>query len=64
MIDYQVFDVLCILEKMLDKKMMYLTDAAKSGSLKELVISFDSTKDEHGVCIKVQHGVTLKMESK
>lgn len=57
MIDYKVFDILCILEKMLGKDTMYLTDAAKSGKLKELTLTFDVTKDSNGVPVKVQHGV-------
>ncbi len=59
MIDYKVFDVLCIIEKMIGKEAMYLTDAAKSGNLKELTISFEADKDSNGVAIKVQHGVAL-----
>lgn len=62
MIDYKLFEVLTILEKMIGKESMYLTDAAKSGNLKELVISFDSKKDSNGVSVKVQHGVTLSWE--
>lgn len=59
MIDYKVFDVLCIIEKMIGKDMMYLTDAAKSGKLKELTLSFETEKDSNGVPVKVQHGVAL-----
>lgn len=62
MIDYKLFDVLTILEKMIGKESMYLTDAAKSGNLKELTISFDSQKDSNGVAVKVQHGVSLTWE--
>lgn len=59
MIDYKVFDILTILEKMLGFDMVYLTDAAKSGKLKEVTLKFETTKDEHGVPVKVQHGVDL-----
>lgn len=62
MIDYKLFDILTILEKMIGKESMYLTDAVKSGNLKELTLSFDTQKDDNGVAIKVQHGVSLSWE--
>lgn len=62
MIDYKVFEVLCMIEKMLGKETMYLTDAAKSGNLKEVVLTFDTQKDSNGVCVKVQHGAVLTWE--
>jgi len=63
MIDYKVFDILTLFEKMLGKDMMYLTDAAKSGKLKELTLKFDTEKDSHGVPVKVQHAVELSWEA-
>ena len=59
MVDYKVFDILSIFEKILGHDFMYLTDAAKSGKLEEIVLHFDSHKDSNGVPIKLQHGVTL-----
>lgn len=55
MMDWKLFDTLTLLEKMCDKPAMYFTDAAKSGKLHSINISFDITKDEHGVPTKVQH---------
>lgn len=59
MIDYQLFDILVILEKMLGKQMMYLTNAAQGGSLESITISFKSEKDNHGVPVKLNHAVDL-----
>lgn len=59
MIDYKVFDVLSIIEQMIGKDSMYLTDAAKSGNLQDITLSFETEKDGKGVAIKVQHGVSL-----
>lgn len=63
MIDYQVFDILTALEKMLGYPTVYLTDAVKSGKLKELTLSFDVTKDSNGVPVKVQHSVVESWEA-
>ena len=58
MIDYQMFDVPNIVEKMLGYPVVYLTDAVKSGKLVELSFTFNVTKDANGVPVKVQHSVT------
>lgn len=57
MIDYQMFDILTTIEKMLGHPVVYLTDAVKAGKLKELSFTFDVTKDSNGVPVKVQHAV-------
>lgn len=59
MMDYKVFDVLTVVEKMLGKSQMYLTDAVKSGKLKDVSLKFDVEKDSNGVPVNVAHTVVL-----
>ena len=63
MIDYKLFDILTLLEKMLDKQPMYLTNAAQSGKLEDIKISFNATTDSHGVPVKLQHAVELSWKA-
>lgn len=63
MIDYRLFEVLTLIESMLDKQSYYLTDAAKCGKMKKLEITFDAVKDNHGVTTKLQHGVNIHWAS-
>lgn len=59
MLDYKLFDVFTILEQMLGKDTMYITDAVKSGKLAGIELTFDVEKDGNGVPTKVQHHVAL-----